>query len=89
MVTEAEDQWLVFLDTLADVMVKFETDQSFSMDEAYSSLSEFRKTIDPEFVEFAEDTISEIGGFPKGYAEVLNLAKNRVPKDVFKRYMMA
>ena len=87
VVVEAKNQWLRFLDVLADVMIRFEADQKFSMDEAYSSLAEFNSSIEPEIVEFAENTIFEIGGFPKGYADVLRLAQGKVSKEVFKRYM--
>lgn len=88
MVVETERQWLKFLDTLTGVMIKFQNDKKFSMSEAYSSLYEFDGVINSEIIEFVENTISEIGGFPTGYSEVLILAQNKVSQDDFKSYMM-
>lgn len=83
----SDNQWLRFLNVLADVMARFEADQQFSMDEAYSALAEFDNSIEPDILDFAENIVSEIGGFPNLYADVLSLAQRKVSKEVFMNYM--
>lgn len=84
---KSDNQWLRFLNVLADVMARFETDQQFSMDEAYSVLAEFDNSIEPDILDFVENIISEIGGFPNRYADVFSLAQRKVSKEVFMNYM--
>ena len=86
-VDRSDANWTEFLSVLATCMKRFRQEKGFSMDDAFSSLQPFAEKIDSEIVEFAYNTISEIGGFPKGYSEVLELAENHVSAEEFKLYM--
>ena len=87
MVKPAENHWSDFLETLKKVMAKFESDAAYSMEDAFISLREYEKHLDPEVIDFVQNTISEIDGFPVSYSKVLRLAEEGVSQDDFKDYM--
>lgn len=87
MVESAEIHWSEFLDTLKEVMAKLENDPAYSMEDAFLSLKEYEKRIDPDVLEFTRNTISEIDGFPAGYSKVFRLTEKRASQDDFKDFM--
>ena len=46
---------------------------SLSMKQAFLLIDEHSKSVDDEVVQFAYNSLSEIGGFPEGYAETIEL----------------
>ena len=87
--TPTEREWKALLEVVYDVMIRFENDPKFSLEEVYKSLSQFYNSdlIEDEVVSYFENVISEIGGSPNSFSEVKLLAKNKVTYSEFKKYM--
>jgi len=87
MVKQVNQIWFNFLTTLHDVMTRYQNDGSFQLEDAASALEKYYGEVDSDIIDFTVDTLCEIGGFPKGYSEVLELAENHVSAEEFKIYM--
>ncbi len=57
------------------------------MEEAFDLIGKFSNDIDEEIEQFACNVVSEISGFPRGYAEVLTLLQKKPSRQDVLRYM--
>jgi len=73
------------------VLRRFKDDGQFQLEEVYSRLAPFYSAsdIDPEIIELIENTVTELGGAPTGYAELLEMSEAGVTQDAFLEYMNA
>ena len=80
------DTWVRFVDASILALTEFQENR-IDMAKAWSIVGEFDDTIDNEVVAFVFNTISEIDGYPEGYAETLQFLKGRPSETDFIEFM--
>ena len=79
--------WRDFLATLAVLMDAFRSGKS-SLDETLGLIEPFYESgIDAEMIDFAVNTITEIGGSPDDYDALLALARGLAAKADYREFM--
>jgi hypothetical protein len=81
-----DKDWQVFTSAWLQAMREFQS-ESLTMEQAFDLIGKFSNDIDEEIEQFACNVVSEIGGFPRGYTEVLTLLKNKPSRQDVLSYM--
>lgn len=81
-----DNLWQMFTDAWLTAMLDFQSEK-ISMEQAIDIIGKFSEEDDEEIEQFACNTISEIGGFPIGYLETIDLLKGNPSKQEVLAYM--
>jgi hypothetical protein len=81
-----DEGWQVFTGAWLQAMKGFQSGR-LSMEQAYDLIGKFSYDIDEEIEQFACNVVSEISGFPRGYAETLTLLESKPSRQDVLSYM--
>lgn len=81
-----DQDWQIFTSAWLQAMREFQSER-LTMEQAFDLIGKFSNDIDEEIEQFACNVVSEIGGSPRGYAEVLTLLQNKPSRQDVLSYM--
>lgn len=81
-----DQDWQLFTSAWLKAMKEFQSER-LAMEQAFELIGKFSTDIDEEIEQFACNVVSEIDGFPRGYAEVLTLLQNKPSRQDVLSYM--